>query len=159
MKKYLLLLSLLLLFLLCSCAYQREYPIDGMINKIPALFDASTQSVASDTGFQRLYKKYAEQNAVSFVKAETEMNSIINTKYSYGVTAYNQSNGLSDTVSMFFDDDSADRLSLYFKLLGYSKREYKSDGCSASFICEKDGSVFKYEASYDEDGSTFEITV
>ncbi len=159
MKKYLLLLSILLPLLLCSCAYQQEYPIDGMINKIPAIFDASTQSTVSDTGFQLLYKKFAEQNAISFMKAEADMNSIINTKYSYGVNAYNQSNGLCDTVSMFFDDDSADRLGLYFKILGYSKREYAADGRSASFICEKDGSSFKYEAAYDEDNSAFEITV
>ena len=159
MKKWFILLAAILLPLLCSCSYQQSDPIDDMINRIPAIFDAVTQPLVEDSGFQKIYRKYAEQNTVSFVSAEKEMNSILNTKYSYGVNAYNQSNGLCDTVSMFFGDDSADRLGLYFKLLGYSKREYREEENSASFACEKDGSSYQYEASYDEDAQGFEITV
>ncbi len=159
MKKFILLLALILTPLLCSCAYQNDDPINGMIDKIPAIFEGSTQAPSNESGFRKLYKKYAEQNVVNFTNAEKEMNNLLNPRYSYGVSAYNQSNGLSDTASMFFDAGSAEKLGLYFKLLGYSKREYNEDGSDATFTCEKDGSYYKYEATYDEEAQRFDIVV
>ena len=159
MKRITLILCLVLLFELSSCTYSENPALEDMLSRLPSVLEAATQSAQNDSGFQKLYKKYAELNTVNFINAEKEMNSIINTKYSYGVSAYNQSNGICDTASMFFDEDSAQRLGIYFKLLGYTKREYEEDGNTAAFTCEKDSSSFKYEVSYDEDDSVFEITV
>lgn len=159
MKKCFIVITAFLILFLSSCTYSNNDKIEDMLSRIPSVFEAAPQIPDSDNGFQKLYKKYAELNAVNFVSAEKEMNNILNTKYSYGVSAYNMSNGLSDTASMFFDDDSADRIGLYFKLLGYSKREYAEEENTAIFICEKDECSYKYEVVYDEKALGFGITV
>ncbi len=159
MKKCFAILFVFLIFILSSCDTTVNEQINQMISNIPALFEQSTiQNSAGDTGFLKILKSYTEKDKSYFSAAEREMsNAPLNQKYSYGVSAYHQSNGICDTATMFFGENSAEELNLYFRIYGFNYKEYSADGNKAVFKCEKDGAVYRYEVSYGEDPKYFEI--
>jgi hypothetical protein len=59
---------------------------------------------------------------------------------------------------MFFDDNSAAALDMYFALRGYDDRVYKAEDNSAEFSAKKKDDDCVYKVTYNADERSFEIT-
>ena len=160
-KRLTVFLVFLLIFIFSSCDTPVNEQINQMLSNIPAIFEPSTaQSSTSDTGFQKILKNFTDKDKAYFASSEREMNkNPLNQKYSYAVSAYHQSNGICDTAAMFFAENAAEELNLYFRLYGYVYKEYSQNEKKAVLKCEKDGAIYIYEVSYSEEPVYFEILI
>ena len=146
------------LLILCSCAPSPPDVIESLISNNDTAYPK-----AADPGrykdYRELFTLYKECNDSYFNATEAAINTIIGQKYMYGLTAYKHSDELAEIAEMFFDDNAENTLNIYFALRGFEDKEYAEDENKAEYSCKKKDDEYKYNASYDVQNKSFEITL
>lgn len=146
---------LLCSFILSSCRPVIPDVIESLMSDTAATSDIPDSGKYAD--YKNLFAEYKTANKEYFKNTENAINSIMGQKYGYGITAYEHGDDLAEIAEMFFDENSAARLDMYFALRGYDDRSYKEEENAAEFTAKKKDDDCSYKVSYNAEDGRFEI--
>ena len=145
------------ILILCSCSQSPTEVLESIMNNLESTAPKADSVLYKD--YRELYALYKERNSSYFENTETAINTLIGQKYAYGITAYKHSDELAEIAEMFFDDNAENNLNIYFALRGYEDKEYTENDNSAEYKCKKKNDSYLYNACYDAENKSFEISL